>query len=319
MELQPPIFIVGLPRTGNTLWSRTIASHPDVTDFTEMHFLTPWRRDFRYLLRRVGDLSDDRNIVLLVEKLFSDPPIKGISRGPYFWKQIRELRAAGLQDALTQRLLRSHERTIGVVFRSLIEEATRCRGRSRAVVRLPVFPAYVLELMDWWPDAKVVHITRDPRGLAASKTNDPGGTGRVKKKYPWMRPFLRCAGEFFAVIQYVWSSRAHASVPDRPNYRLFYYEDLVEHPESTILDLCEFCELEFQQAMLHPEPGQKSSLTGLRAAGFDPARAYGWKKVLSPWESKLIYILTRRSMRRFGYDPHARQQTQPVASRQSLE
>jgi len=305
-SLQPPIFIVGLPRCGNTLWSKIIERHSDVTVFTEMHFLTPWRRDFRYLLRRVGDLSDDRNVVLLVEKLFSDPPVKGISRGPYFWKQIRELRTNGLKDSLTQRLLQSDERTIGVVFRCLVEEATRCRNKPRAVVRLPVFPAYVLELMQWWPEAKIIHISRDPRGLAASKTNDPGGVGRLKQTYPWLRPLLPLAGQAFSVVQYVWSSRAHKKAENKPNYKLYFYEDLVERPEATIRDVCEFCELEFEERMLQPKEGQTSSVTGERSAGFDPARAYGWTKVLSSWESNLIRILTRRSMQRFGYNPDAR-------------
>ena len=319
MELQPPIFIVGLPRTGNTLWARILANHPDVAAFGEMHFLTPWRRDFRYLLRQIGDLSNDANVQYLVQKLFAEEPVAGIARGNYFWKQIRSLQSKGLRQALETRLLQSNDRSIGLIFKSLIEEATRCRERRRAVVRLPVFPAYILELMQWWPDAKIIHISRDPCGLAASKTNDPGGIGRLKQIYPWLSPILPLAGKSFAIIQYIWTSRAHAKVSAQQNYRLYFYEDLVARPDSTVRDLCNFCNLEFAERMLHPEAGQASSTTGQRSAGFDPERAYGWTKVLSKRESKLIRLLTRKSMRRFGYDPDARQHLQPVASRQSLE
>jgi hypothetical protein len=297
-----PILLVGLPRSGSTLWTNAIGSHPDTAIFTEMHYMMPWRRDFRYVMHSVGKLSIDDNVKRLVKAMFADPPMPGLApRGFYFWKQIRELEAAGLPAALEQRILALPERTIGAIFRCLIEEATRCRGKRRALVKFPVYPIYLEELSAWWPAAKIMHISRDPRALAASKTNDPGGVGKLKQKYPALRGVLPFAGKAFAVAQYIWTSHAHERFVSNPNYRLFLYEQLVADPRQTIAEVCRFCNLEFNESMLHPIAGQASSVTGEKAAGFDQSRMHGWQRVLSPREARLIVRATRGSMRRFGY------------------
>jgi hypothetical protein len=298
-----PIFIVGLPRSGSTLWSNMIAKHPDVAIFAEMHFLNPWHKDFRYLLRRVGDLSDEKNVRRLVDRIFLEPPARGLRRGPYFWRSIRKLKDTGLADALTQQILASEKRDIGFIFRTLIEEATRCRDKNRAAVKFPVYPAYIDRLIDWWPEARLIHIARDPRSLAASKSNDPGGTARLIQRYRWTKPILPLVGMAFATIQYIWASHAHTRMTGQPNYRLFLYEDLLGEPEKTIREVCDFCELDFAESMLNPAAGQASSVSGLTASGFDATRMRGWEKQLSPWQSRLIKFVTKPSMRRFGYEP----------------
>lgn len=302
-ELLPPIFLVGLPRTGSTLVSRMLSAHPDLVVFGEMHFLTPWRRDFRHFLKKTGDLGDDRAIRRLVEGIFLNPPPVGLRRGPYFWKQIRRQEAAGLKAALLARLLKSQQRTIGTIFRALIEEATVCRGGRRAVVKFPVFPTYIKELREWWPESKIIHLTRDPRAIAASKSNDPGGTARLVMRYPLLERPLRFSGRYFAVLQYCLASQVHARFRGTDNYWLLQYESLVRNHELVVRDLCNFCGLRDYEAMLQPRAGQASSITGLKSSGFDVSRVDGWKKTLSPLEATVIERLARRSMSRFEYVP----------------
>ena len=121
-ESNTPVFIIGLPRSGSTLWSHVMSKHPETAVFAEMHFLEPWHKDFRYLMRQVGDLSDEQNVRSLVGKLFSEPPAAGLGRGPHFWRSIRNLEDAGLADAILQRILASENRGIGFLFRTIIEE-----------------------------------------------------------------------------------------------------------------------------------------------------------------------------------------------------
>lgn len=300
---QPPIFIIGLPRSGSTLWLNVIDKHCDVASFNEMHYLSPWHRDFRHVLRTAGDLSHDANVHLLVDLIFAEPLTRGLRHGRYFWRSIQKLRGSGLPDALVERILSSENRRIGDVFRMLIEEATRLRGGARAAVKFPVHPVYTDLLIDWWPEARLVHISRDPRSLAASKANDPGGTVRLTSRHPWMRGILPYLGMSLATFQYIWTSRVHTRMRNHPNYGLFLYEELLSRPEATVKRLCDFCSLDFDASMLDPAAGQASSVTGAKASGFDSSRMRGWQNVLAPWQSSLIARLTRRSMKRFGYSP----------------
>jgi len=298
-----PIFIVGLPRSGSTLWANIMYQHPDVSVFPEMHFLNPWNRDFRYLLRQIGNLNRDENVIRLVEAIFAEPSPKGIRRGPYFWRDYRLMKERGLQDSLRERLLASRHRQIGDVFRAIVEEATICRAKKRAFIQFPVYPIYVNRLAEWWPEARIMHISRNPCAIAASKSNDPGGTGQLIRRYPWMRSMLRYAGMAFATLQYVIASRAHSRVKFHDNYCVFFYEQLLREPENTLKEVCRFCQLEYAPAMLQPREGQASSISGLRSSGFDASRAQGWRDVLAPWQSRVIRRITAASMRRYGFVP----------------
>jgi hypothetical protein len=299
--MKPPIFIVGLPRTGSTLWSNVIGGHPDITKFTEVHLLSVWHRDFRYILKnKVGDLSQNSNITGLIEVMFSRDHKIDPKNTIWFWRQIRSLERMGLKEALYKRIIASDDRDIGSIFKILIEEATRCQGSNRAVVKFPVYPAYLGELIKWWPDARIVHISRDPRALAASKSNDPGGVATLKSRHPWTKHFLPFIFRYFTILQYIWISHIHKRFKDSPNYHLFLYEDLVSNPDKVIQKLCDFCELDFDESMLKPSAGQASSITGQKASGFDKSRANGWKETLSPRESKFIELITRSSMHRYG-------------------
>jgi len=302
--LNTPVFIIGLPRSGSTLWSKVLSSHPDVTQFAEMHFLTIWHRDFRYVLKHhAGDLSREQDVARLIETIFSQEPVTGMGQGFWFWYQIRSLEEKGLKQSLYKRIMDSEDREIGTLFRIIIEEATRCRGSNRTVVKFPVYPVYIGRLTEWWPGCRIVHVSRDPRALAASKTNDPAGVAGLIRRYPRMKSVFQFSGKYFAIFQYILASRVHARFNDLPNYSLFLYEDLVSRPDEVIRELCEFCQLDFDESMLNPPAGQPSSITGGTVGGFDPSRSNGWRKVLSPRESKFIKNITRSSMHRFGYKP----------------
>jgi hypothetical protein len=81
------------------------------------------------------------------------------------------------------------------------------------------------------------------------------------------------------------------------------YEDLLANPERIIRELCDFTGLNFVPEMLQPEEGQASSVTGKKSSGFDKKAAFRWKKVISPFEEKIITFLTKKSMKIFNYNP----------------
>lgn len=299
-----PIFIVGLPRSGSTLWAKILEKNENILRFREMFFLRPWRKDFRYFYRKkVGDLSINKNISKMITLIFSDKKKSGIDET--FWEDIGKLNNENLKDKLYNRIKES-DRSIESIFKIIIEETTKFKGYNRCFVKFPVNFNYIPKLLQWYPQCKVLHITRDPRATAISKTNDPGGTARLIKRYSQISHlsyFIKKIMIFFVIFQYNWESKVHIKCKKYQNYKLFRYEDLLLNPEKTIRELCDFSEIEFNKKMLYPGEGEESSLTGKKRKGFDKKAASRWKKVISPFEKKIVTFFTKNSMERFGYDP----------------
>ena len=68
-----------------------------------------------------------------------------------------------------------------------------------------------------------------------------------------------------------------------------------------IQQLCKFTNIQYDDRMSNPKMGQYSSITGKRKEGFDKDSAFRWKNQIWPVENKLMYFLTKSSLKRFGY------------------
>ncbi len=301
-DMKNPIFIVGLPRTGSTLWLNVFAQNPNIYRMGEMLFLTPWRKDFRYFLRKLGgDLSSEENIEKMIELIFSLKCPPGITAS--FWCcDIKNVIDPRLKEILKTKINNS-DKSLESIFKIIIDEITAFKGYNRCCVKFPVYVNHVPQLLKWYPNCKIIHITRDPRATAISRTNDPGGTLQRIKKHPHFIFIIREIMILFVIIQYYWTSKLHCKYKGMENYALFRYEDLLAEPEKIITKLCKFTDIDFVPDMLNPKKGQASSVTGKRQGGFNKKAASRWRDVISPFEEKIISFFTKGSMKRFGYDP----------------
>jgi omega-hydroxy-beta-dihydromenaquinone-9 sulfotransferase len=297
--LDKPIFIVGLPRSGSTLWLNIFFGHPDIYRVRgEMLFLTSFKRDFRYFLRRYGgDLSKRASIDEIVDVMFCLRPIPGIS-GSFWRHELEDLNEPNFKRRLADLIWKS-DKSLSSFFKIVLEEITRARAYNRFCTKFPVEVGFVSKLLEWYPEGKVVHVVRDPRGVAASRSNDPGGTQARVAKHPSLGLLIRKLSMSYGVAQYLWTSRLHQRFRGQRNYSLFRFEDLLADPEREVQRLCEFTETAFAPTMLAPKQGQASSLTGRTSSGFNREAAEHWRKLLSPREERLILWLTRASRRRF--------------------
>lgn len=306
--MKPPIFIVGLHRSGSTLWHNLIAMCPGVMRLTDPRFLSDWRhRDFRYFLKnRVGDLSIDQNVDEMVRVCLAKEATPGLDSTFWRFENIEAAKGPELKEAISSRIKKS-DRSLGAIARIFVEEVTRFSDCERACVKFPVDVGHIPELLAWFPDCRIMHITRDPRALAMSKTNDPSGTAIKVMQHPRTAWIIKKVSVWFAITQYRRTSRLHLRFQHLNNYRLFRYEDLLAEPEKTLRDLCKFIDVEFTTDLLHPEAGihlhQASSLTGKQKKAFDPSAAVRWQDVIPTADKWLITALTKRAMKIMEYDP----------------
>jgi hypothetical protein len=319
--MQSPIFIIGPHRSGSTLWHNLIAMCPGIMRLTDPRFLSDWtHKDFRYFLgTQVGDLASDQNVDKMVEFCFAKKELPGLDSTFWRFKNIAAVNDPELKREISRRI-RESDRSLGAIARIFIEEITRYSGYGRACVKFPVDAGHIPELLQWFPDSKIIHITRDPRAVAMSKTNDPSGTVIKILEHPRLAWLIRKLSVWLVIAQYRRTARIHWRFRHVGNYKLFRYEDLLAEPEKTLRSLCEFIDVDFTQDLLHPEAGhhehQPSSLTGTQRKAFDPIAAVRWQDVIPAFDKWLITKLTKGSMRTLGYDPA----THPIfrVCRQSL-
>jgi hypothetical protein len=320
--VKDPIFIVGPHRSGSTLWHNLVAIGPGILRLTDPRFLgRPGQRDFQFFLEtQAPDLSAAEDVDKMVELCFSKKNIAGLESTLWEFKGVPAADNPEVRKEVSRKIQES-DRSLGAIARIIIEEITRFSGYDQACVKFPVDVTRTPELLNWFPSCKIVHITRDPRALAMSKTNDPSGTALKVVEHPRLAWLIRKGAIWFNIVLYRKTAKIHKKLKRLANYRLFRYEDLLFDPERTLRELCAFIEVDFTEAMLEPQSGrhdhQPSSLTGKRQKGFDPEAAVRWQKVISSLDNILISCLTRGSMRKLGYNPR----THPIfrkASRTTL-
>lgn len=306
--MNSPIFIVGPHRSGSTFWHNLIVICPGIFRLTDPRFLSrPGQRDFRFFLNtQARDLSADEDVEKMVELCFSKKRIPGLEGAFWRFEGIKATENPELKREVS-RQIKASDRTLGAIARILLEQITRFSGYKRACVKFPVDVGHIPELIEWFPNCKIVHITRDPRALAMSKSNDPSGTAIKVVEHPHFAWVIKKFAVWSSIVQYRLSAKLHLRFKELSNYRLFRYEDLLAEPERVLRELCEFIETDFTKDMLEPQKGQHehqpSSLTGKRQKAFDPMAATRWRTVISRVDHWLITSLTRGSMKKLGYNP----------------
>jgi Sulfotransferase family len=306
--MDSPIFIVGPHRSGSTVWHNLIAMCPGILRLTDPRFLgRPGQRDFKFFLNtQARDLSAEEDVDRMVGMCFSKKTIPGLEGAFWRFEGIQAAENPELRKEIARRIKDSN-RSLGAIVRILLEEITRFSGYKRACVKFPVDVGHIPKLIEWFPNCKIVHITRDPRALAMSKSNDPSGTAIKVVEHPRLAWLIRKLAVGFTIRQYWLAAKLHGRFQVLGNYKLFQYEDLLAEPEKVLRELCDFIGVDFSEEMLEPEKGQHehqpSSLTGQRQKAFDPEAATRWKRVISPIDNLVISFLTKGSMRKLGYTP----------------
>ena len=79
----------------------------------------------------------------------------------------------------------------------------------------------------------------------------------------------------------------------------------MSNPQEVIEDVCRFVEIEFSPSLIEQDNGraQASSVTGEKYRGINKETSSNWQKRITRMERAFVTMLTKRSMKRFGFDP----------------
>jgi hypothetical protein len=284
---EAPIFVVGFGRSGTTLLASMLNAHGNVACGPETGFLD--------LVDRTGGravVADAR------------------------WPEAATRWVAGLRRPSGQSVMESYGVTIDEVraelaarppsVAALLESLTvpfaRARGKSRWAEKTPRHLVHAETLRRHWPDAVVVRIVRDPRGVVAGYRSVPfGRSTTIGVAYHW-RDFDDETWRFF--------ERDGRSTTVR-------FEDLVSEPERELRRLCERIGEPFDPRMLFPGEASGDVIAEgewwkerVRTA-IDPGRATAWRDELPRADQSRVAVICADGLRRYGFEPEARR-SRPV-------
>lgn len=295
-----PIFVGGDGRSGTTLVSTILDTHPGLAVGPELYFtgapnLGPFMLD---AIRRIQQGDPD----LTEDGIRKFPELKPALRFP------RRVQRFGVDlDALSgliaeaSRLSDSHLETFPqrcVLVELLGQHIAAKKGASRwgmkimrSLKRLPMYSKV-------WPSAQFIHVVRDGRDVAASQVLDHPTWG--------YRSVPEAAQKWSSLVTAIHGMREEASL-----YEL-RYEDLVSTPEEVLRSLTAFLRVDWHDSLLrHSEYRHEISRSAIRHPSKEAVRepintrAIGrYRSDLSAEEISVFHQLAEDAMTTYGYLPH---------------
>lgn len=273
-----PVFVVGCPRSGTTLFRTMLSAHRSIAIPPETRFMMGmyWRRDEFGDLRQRGArealaraIVEDRETRVYVLGLDGQQVVEEIVDGPP---------------------------TLGTAFGVVLRSYARKFGKPRWGDKRPAYYAFMDELDRLFPDAQFIHLIRDPRACVES----------LKRQEWYPDEATYCAAAWVHAVRS--ASRSGAKLGPK-RYLEVKYEELVSDPEAVSRQICEFLDEPFDEDMCRPEliadkvnPAHYQQ-RGQIQAGVNTATVESWMRKLPPDEIAMVDTVARQWMKRYGYAP----------------
>ena len=245
LPVSAPVFLVGAERSGTTLLRLILDSHPDIS----------FGEEFEYAVDLVGsdgevpDMDQYRKY-LEVNRIFSGSGFVFDAGLSYF--------------ELVDGFLRSRQQKKGADHVG----ATIHFGFSKA--------------LKLWPDAKLIHIVRDPRDVSPSNV-EMGWAGNV----------------WFGLDKWLEAEDEWAAVKDvlAPGQALtIKFPDLINDHRTTVGSVCDFIGVSYTEEMF-------SYVDDTDYRRPTPGLAASWQTKLSPKQVRLIEARVGDRLEQLGFEP----------------
>ncbi len=285
-------FICGHPKSGTSLLAGLLDGHPQLVVYPEESGY--FRRVYDQL--EAADVDAPAMMETQVLHIFHwnprDPhptqanfPGRDYSNVPF--EQVRAAfhRILDAQGVSARTLLPAAMLAFGEVAGLLSEEI------QRWVEKTPYNEYFAEEIFALWPQARCLHVVRDPRDNYAS----------YRRKHPDWRP------EVFALS---WRASLQRGLRNRrtfgaERYLILRYEDLVLNVDETVELVRRFLGIEDDPALRRPtrlgRPWQGNSMFGEAFDGVSASPVGRYRRHLSPGEVARLEAALGQEMARWGY------------------
>jgi len=268
-----PIFIFGCPRSGTSLLSQILNSHPRIAIPYESHIYNT----FYAWLKYYGDLEVAKNRERLVDDIFTTDVFNDWFPAPNRHHTLDYI----------------HRYDFHGIFEAIMSAWANAQGKQRWGEKTPAHLFYWREILDGFPNVQIIHIVRDGRDCALSWKKSRMGPKHI---YPtalkWVK-HLETIDELKTVL--------------KPNsFFEIKYEELVSNTEFTVRKICEFIGEKYTPEMLNfynakvPYKTDKQNLQNL-ARPIITDNAEKWRKKMTTSQLNIFEAIAGSTLRQYGY------------------
>ena len=282
------IFVVGNSRSGTTMLSRVLGNNSKVLQFQEIHFF-----EWMVEVKKLHSLLNQDDAVRLANKLMAIQ-----EDGFYQQDDINKYTLISKKN-----LSKISKLTPINVYYDFLMFYTENKGKSIPCEQTPKNLYYINEIIDIFPNAKIINMYRDPRSILLSQKNK------------WKRRFL---GENMTIFESIrawtlyhpitiaklWKSAINTSQKySQEEILSIKFEEFIESPEVYLEKICIFCGIDYDLEMLNvPQIGSSIGKDEPNKKGIDKNKISTWKNAnISNTELYILQTLVKNEMISLGY------------------
>jgi len=284
------IFIVGNSRSGTTMMGRILDNHSDIFTFKELHFFGQlWSsKDQSKILSQKQAVELCSRLLCIQEFgiLNQEKPTQFVN--------------------VSETIIKRSNLTPLEVFKLFLSHVTSKNNNIISCNQTPRNVFYINEILQNFPNTKIINMVRDPRDVLLSQKN------KWRRRYFGASgiPFREAIRSYFnyhpITISKIWNTSINSvktSKSDR--IKTVRFEDLILNDKSTLIDLCQFLGIKFNEDMLKvPNIGSSTGLDNNNLLGFDKSKIGRWKNgTLSSSEIYICQKICKQNMYENNYNP----------------
>jgi hypothetical protein len=277
MMNEPVIYIIGVGRSGTSMLMTLLNGHSTIAFTPETHFL-------RYYL---GTEIQQRELEAKGAEHF-----KSILENDTYFQRLN----IAAEEVLRPYLRGDKAFKLDELYRQLLATYLHRKNKRMIGDKDPRYLDYLEVIARIYPQARIIHIHRDPRDVVLSKT---------KADWSAHRPFW--VNAIISQVQ-MKEGRRNAKAIFGDNYYELAYEDLVGNPQGALSKLLHFLGLEFEESMLDLTQSAKElvdeSEMQWKDNTFKPmlkSNTEKWRQQLPPWKIRAIEIICKEWFSELGY------------------
>ncbi|SRR6266496_1048062 len=292
-NLSSPIFITGHPKSGTTLLTTILDSHPQL-------MVLPEESDFYRLIKPAinelnkSDISIEDKKRIFAKKIFIKSQLRNFLSGKTETHingnyDYTDFDAERFKNLILEKVSWNSIDPKSVML-SIIESYekviyTNNHSFKYWVEKTPHHIFFLKEIKHDFPHSKIIFIYRDPRDNYISYLR--------KKKY--LAP---------TTFSYQWN-KCFKNAENTSNILFIKYEELVKNPDEQIDRLANFLNIEKTESLFHPsKKGVRwtgNSMFGVKMDSIDSSNLYRYKTLIKSEDQKIIEILCRKNMLKYKY------------------